>query len=67
MKKEKNKKQALLDAFDLSQTKRAPEACKLAGVALSTYYFHAYKDEAFRRQVLGKQAEHILQSLAAEA
>ncbi len=67
MEKDKNKKQALLDAFDQSQTKKAPEACKIAEASLSVYYFHFYKDPNFRRQILEKQAQHILRSLAAEA
>jgi TnpA family transposase len=65
--KEKNKKQALLAAFDQSETKKAPEACKLAEASLSVYYFHFYKDPNFRRQILEKQAQHTLRSLAAEA
>ncbi len=64
MKKEKNKKSALLAAFDKSQTKKPPEACEIAGVSLSVYYFHHYKDADFRRAVLEKQAQHILQTLA---
>jgi hypothetical protein len=64
MKPEKNKKQALLDAFDQSETKRAPDACRIAGVALSTFYFHTYRDPEFRQKVLKKQAEHVLRSVA---
>jgi hypothetical protein len=67
MKKEKNKKSALLDAFDKSETKRATDAARIAGVSLSLFYFHLYRDPAFRQEVLKKQAEHILRSLAAEA
>jgi hypothetical protein len=67
MRKEKNKKAALLEAFDLSTTKKASEACKLADASLSVYYFHFYKDLNFRRQILEKQAKHILRSLSAEA
>jgi hypothetical protein len=65
MKKEPNKKQALLDAFDKSETKKATEACKIAGVALSTFYFHTYRDSNFRRQVLEKQLEHLEGRIAA--
>ena len=63
--KEKNKKPALLDAFDQSQTKKAPEACKIAGVSLSVYYFHFYKDENFRRQILEKKLKHLSERIAA--
>ncbi len=59
MKKEKNKKEALLDAFDQSTTKRAAEACKIAGVALSTFYWHQYKDANFRLKVLEIQRDHL--------
>jgi hypothetical protein len=65
MKKEKNQKQALLDAFDLSKNKGASEACRIAGVALSTFHFHNYKDATFRRQVLEKKLEHLKERIAA--
>ncbi len=65
MEKEKNKKSALLDAFDKSSTKKAAEACRIAGVALSTFYFHAYKDADFRRKILEKQREHLSDRIAA--
>ncbi len=65
MKKQTNKKEALLDAFDKSENKKAAEACRIAGVAKSTYYFHAYKDPEFRRQVLEKQREHLSDRIAA--
>jgi ACT domain-containing protein len=65
MKKQTNKKEALLDAFDQSETKQAAEACRIAGVAKSTYYFHAYKDPVFRRQVLEKQLKHLEGRIAA--
>jgi hypothetical protein len=65
MEKEKNKKSALLEAFDKSATKQASEACRIAGVALSTFYFHSYKDKEFRREVLAKQMEHLKEKLAA--
>jgi LPS sulfotransferase NodH len=64
MKTEKNKKQALLEAFDKSETKRPTEACRIAGVVLSTYYFHTYRDPTFRQAVLKIQAEHTLRNLA---
>jgi ACT domain-containing protein len=64
MKQEKNKKSALLNAFDKSETKQASEACRIAGVALSTFYFHQYKDPVFRRQVLEKQREHLSDRIA---
>jgi hypothetical protein len=65
MKHEKNKKQALLDAFDKSTTKQNAEACRIAGVALSTFNFHNYKDASFRRQVLEKKMEHLKERIAA--
>jgi ACT domain-containing protein len=64
MKKQTNKKEALLDAFDQSETKQAAEACRIAGVAKSTYYFHAYKDPEFRRQVMEKQRDHLSARIA---
>jgi hypothetical protein len=65
MKKETNQKEALLNAFDLSKNKGASEACRIAGVALSTFHFHNYKDAAFRRQVLEKKLEHLKERIAA--
>jgi hypothetical protein len=65
MKKEKNKKAALLAAFDKSTTKRAPEACKIAGASLSVYYFHSYRDPVFRQEVLKKQLKHLEGRIAA--
>jgi ACT domain-containing protein len=67
MKAEKNKKQALLDAFDQSKTKRPTEACKIAGVVLSTFYWHQYKDPVFRQKVLGKQRDHLTARIASAA
>jgi hypothetical protein len=64
MHKEKNKKQALLDAFDQSLSKRAAEACKIAGVSLSVFYFHRYKDADFYRRVLEKQRDHLSNRIA---
>jgi hypothetical protein len=65
MEKEKNKKRALLEAFDQSTTKKAPEACKIAGASLSVFYFHLYRDPEFRRQVLKKQRDHLSARIAA--
>jgi AcrR family transcriptional regulator len=65
MKKETNKKQALLDAFDLSKTKKVAEVCRLANVAKSSFYFHCNKDEDFRQAVLKKQLEHLKERIAA--
>jgi hypothetical protein len=59
MKKENNTKAKLLSAFDKSPNKKRAEACRLAGVSLSGFYFHFYKDENFRRQILEKQMEHL--------
>jgi TnpA family transposase len=67
MKIEKNKKLALLAAFDQSETKKAPEACKLAEASLSVYYFHFYKDPNFRRQILEKQLKHLEGRIASAA
>jgi hypothetical protein len=64
MEKEKNKKAALLAAFDQSETKKAPEACKIAGASLSVYYFHIYRDPLFRQEVLKKQLEHLAGRIA---
>jgi hypothetical protein len=63
--KEKNKKQALLEAFDKSETKQAADACRIAGVALSTFHFHNYKDAEFRRQILEKKLKHLSDRIAA--
>ncbi len=65
MKNEKNKKQALLAAFDQSESKSAAEACRIAGVALSTFHFHNYKDVEFRRQILEKKLKHLTERIAA--
>jgi hypothetical protein len=65
MKKQTNKKEALLDAFDKSETKQAAEACRIAGVALSTFHFHNYKDVEFRRQILEKKLKHLTERIAA--
>ncbi len=67
MKKEINKKQALLEAFDLSKNKKVTEACRIAGVAKSTFYFHTYRDENFRQEVLKKQLKHLEGRIACEA
>jgi hypothetical protein len=64
MKTEKNKKAALLDAFDQSTTKKAPDACKIAGASLSVYYFHLYRDPLFRQEVLKKQLKHMEERIA---
>ncbi len=65
MKPEKNKKRALLEAFDKSETKKAADACRIAGVALSTFYWHQYKDANFRLKVLEKQRDHLSARIAA--
>jgi len=64
MKLEKNKKKALLDAFDKSETKKASEAVKIAGVSLSLYYFHQYRDPLFRQAVLKKQRDYLTERIA---
>jgi hypothetical protein len=65
MKKETNKKQALLEAFDKSKTKKVAEACRLANVAKSSFYFHCNRDESFRQAVLKKQLKHMEGRIAA--
>jgi hypothetical protein len=65
MKKIKNKKAALLDAFDKSQTKKLPEVCKIAGASMSIYYFHFYKDAKFRNAILEKKLKHLEERIAA--
>jgi hypothetical protein len=67
MEKEKNKKSALLAAFDQSESKSAAEACRIAGVALSTFHFHNYKDASFRRQILEKKLKHLADRVEAES
>ncbi len=67
MKKETNKKAALLEAFDLSKNKQAAEACRIANVSLSVYHFHRYKDDAFRLAVLKKQLKHLTERVEAES
>jgi hypothetical protein len=54
-----NKKQALLEAFNKSESKQAAEACRIAGVSTATYNFHRYKDENFRRKVLEIQRDYL--------
>jgi ACT domain-containing protein len=65
MKKENTTKANLLNAFDLSKNKQVAEACRIAGVSVSTYFFHFYKDEIFRRSVLEKQRDHLSDRIAA--
>ncbi len=65
MKKENNTKERLLNAFDLSENKQVAESCRIAGVSVSTYFFHFYKDRTFHRQILEKQIQHLNEKLAA--
>jgi AcrR family transcriptional regulator len=62
MKKESNTKNKLLSAFD--QSKVIAEACRIAGVTPSAFYFHFYKDKEFRREVLERRAEQIAERIA---
>jgi hypothetical protein len=55
-------KKKLLAAFD--QTKVIAEACRIAGVTPSAYYFNFYKDKEFRRVVLEKRAEQLAEQIA---
>ncbi len=64
MKKVNSTKTELLNALDKSEKKQVSEACRIAGVALSTFYFHYYKDAEFRRQVLEKQRQHLTEKIA---
>jgi hypothetical protein len=64
MKKE-NTKERLLNAFDQSETKQTADACRIAGVSVSAFYFHFYKDRSFHRQILEKQIKHLNEKLAA--
>jgi hypothetical protein len=65
MKKENNTKERLLNAFDLSENKQIAESCRIAGVSVSTYFFHYYKNADFRRQILEKQIQHLNEKLTA--
>ncbi len=65
MKKENNTKSTLLNAFNKSENKKMSEACRIAGVTPSTFYFHYDNDPDFRRQVLEKQLEHLAEKIAA--
>jgi TnpA family transposase len=64
MKKENTTKAALLDGFDKSENKKNVEACRIAGVSVSGFFFHYYKDEIFRRQVLEKKLKHLSDRIA---
>jgi hypothetical protein len=63
MKKEENTKSALLKGF--GKSKVIAEACRIAGVTPSAFWFHYYKDTDFRRQVLEKRREHLTERIAA--
>ncbi len=65
---QKNKettKTELLAAFDKSQKKSIVDACRIAGITRGTFYFHFYKDEGFRKQILTKKAERLIKLAAA--
>jgi hypothetical protein len=62
MKKKSDTKKLLLAAFNRS--KIIAEACRIAGVTPSAYYFHLYKDAKFRREVLEKRAEQLAERIA---
>ncbi len=65
MKKESNTKKELLAAF--IKTKVVAEACRIAGVTPSAYYFHFYKDKEFRRAVLETRAEQLAERITETA
>jgi AcrR family transcriptional regulator len=65
MKKENNTKKDLLNAF--LRTKVVAEACRIAGVTPSAFYFHFYKDKDFRREVLEKRAEQLAERITETA
>ena len=50
-KQPKNTKTALLDAFGKSKKKTVRDACRIADVTPSCFYFHLYKDTNFRAAV----------------
>jgi AcrR family transcriptional regulator len=62
MRKQSDTKKELLAAF--GQSGVIAEACRIAGVTPSTFYFHYYKNAAFRREVLEKRAEQIAERIA---
>jgi hypothetical protein len=64
MKKINTTKSDLINAFDQSEKKQLTDVCRIAGVALSSYYFHLYKDADFRRQVIEKKMEILAAKLA---
>jgi hypothetical protein len=60
-------KAKLLSAFDLSEKKQPlvlTDVCKLAGVSVSAYFFHFYKDKVFRDAVLEKKLKHLSDKIA---
>jgi hypothetical protein len=62
MRKKSTTQEAILKAFD--QSKVISEACRIAGVSTSCFYFHFYKNPKFRRQVLEKRREHLAERIA---
>ena len=65
MKKDEPTKQALLKAFDQSETKSIAEVCRIVGVTPSAFYFHFYKDSDFRREVIKRRQERLADIIAA--
>jgi hypothetical protein len=59
MKKINTTKSDLLKAFDQSEKQTIANACRIADVVPSTFYYHLYKDSDFRRQVLEKRLEYL--------
>ena len=66
MKRGTNTKTAILNAFDESEKQTIAEVCRIAGTTPSTFWFHLYKDAAFRRNVLVKRMDYLAAKLAAE-
>lgn len=58
-------KEKLLNELDESGTKNISEVCRTVGITNSTFYFHFYKDAAFRRSVLEKQREYLTEQIEA--
>jgi TnpA family transposase len=57
-------KSELIKAFDKSEKKTAVDVCRIVGITPSSFYFHWYKDENFRRQVIEKKMEFLATKLA---
>ena len=56
-KQHKNTKTELINAFDKSEKKTIRDACRIADVTPTCFYFHFYKDADFRAAVEQKRKE----------